>query len=214
MGVKSPSRPETRSLRANGLSFVITEWGAGQCVLLLHGFPSTSTLWRNQLPALSEAGFRAVAPDLRGRGATDKPLRVEDYAMSTLVEDVLALEDALGVQRVHLVGHDWGAVVAWEVAIAHPERVGRLVVLGIPHPSIARSLRQLEMYWYIFLFQFEGLAEAALERDGWRLFREWCRGIGDVDDFVEDLSRPGSLTAALSWYRANASPEAMVAMPS
>lgn len=211
--MKGASPLATRRVQANGLSFAVTEAGAGECVLLLHGFPSTSSLWRNQLLVLAEAGFRAVAPDLRGRGETGKPLRVEDYAMTALVEDVLALEEALGVRRAHLVGHDWGAVVAWEVAIAHPAQVDRLVVLTIPHPSVERSIRQLEMYWYIFLFQFEGLAEAALAKDGWLLFREWCRGAEDVDRYVEDLSRPGALTAGLNWYRANANAEAMVEIP-
>jgi pimeloyl-ACP methyl ester carboxylesterase len=203
----------TRRVRANGLNFSLTERGEGECVFLLHGFPSTSSLWRNQLGALAEAGFHAVAPDLRGRGGTDKPQLVDDYAMTKLVGDVIALQDALGVRRAHLVGHDWGAVLAWEVAIANPDRVERLVVLTIPHPSVGRSIRQLEMYWYIFLFQFVGLAEVALAKDGWRLFREWCRDAPDIDAYVEDLSHPGALTAALNWYRANASPEAMVAIP-
>ena len=197
-------------VEANGLSFHVVERGRGEPVLLLHGFPDTSRLWRNQFPALESAGFRAVAPDLRGRGESDKPPAVGDYALPILVQDVLSILDAVGVERAHVVGHDWGAVLAWELAIAHPERVDRLVAISVPHPAIGRSVQQLEKFWYIFFFQFVGIAEEALSRDGWRLFREWLRGQGDIESYVEDLSRPGALSAGLNWYRANATPAAMV----
>jgi pimeloyl-ACP methyl ester carboxylesterase len=204
----------SRRIHANGLSFHVVEQGRGEPVLLLHGFPDTSRLWRNQLPALERAGFFAMAPDLRGRGESDKPHAVDDYALPILVQDALCILDAVGVERVHVVGHDWGAVLAWELAITHPERVDRLVAISVPHPAVGRSVQQLEKFWYIFFFQFSGVAEEALSRDGWRLFREWLRGQGDIESYVEDLSRPGALSAGLNWYRANATPAALVSEPS
>jgi pimeloyl-ACP methyl ester carboxylesterase len=202
-----------RRVDANGLSFHVVERGQGEPVLLLHGFPDTSRLWRNQFAALESAGFRAVAPDLRGRGESEKPCAVGDYALPILVQDVLSILDAVGIERAHVVGHDWGAALAWALAIGHPERVNRLVVISVPHPAIGRSVKQLEKFWYIFFFQFAGIAEEALSRDGWRLFREWLRGQGDIESYVEDLSRPGALSAGLNWYRANATPAAMVSEP-
>jgi len=221
-GASDPERVEqitnnatelSRRVQANGLSFHVLEQGRGKPVLLLHGFPDTSRLWRNQLPALEHAGFRVVAPDLRGRGESDMPHVVGDYALPILVQDVLSILDAVGVERAHVIGHDWGAVLAWELAIAHSERVDRLVAISVPHPAVGRSVQQLEKFWYIFFFQFAGIAEEALARDGWRLFREWLRGQGDIESYVEDLSRPGALSAALNWYRANAAPAAMVSEP-
>lgn len=203
----------SKRVQANGLSFHVVERGQGEPVLLLHGFPETSRLWRNQFTALENGGFRAIAPDLRGRGESDKPQAVGNYALSILVQDVLSILDAVGIERAHLVGHDWGAVLAWELAIAHPERVDRLVAMSVPHPAIGRSVGQLEKFWYIFFFQFAGIAEEALRRDGWRLFREWLRGQGDIESYVQDLSRPGALSAALNWYRANATPAEMVSEP-
>lgn len=147
------------------------------------------------------------------RGESDKPHAVGDYALPILVQDVLSILDAVGVERAHVVGHGWGAVLAWELAIAHPERVDRLVAISVPHPAIGRSVRQLEKFWYIFFFQFAGMAEEALSRDGWRLLREWLRGQGDVESYVEDLCRPGALSAALNWYRANATPAYLVSEP-
>lgn len=221
MGVLDPEKSSRspiamglgRRVQANGLSFHVVEQGRGKPVLLLHGFPDTSRLWRNQFPALENAGFRVVAPDLRGRGESQKPHAIGDYALPILVQDVLSILDEIGVERAHVVGHDWGAVLAWELAIAHPERVDRLVVISVPHPGVGRSVQQLEKFWYIFFFQFAGIAEEALSRDGWQLFREWLRGQGDFESYIEDLSRPGALSAALNWYRANAAPADLMSQP-
>jgi pimeloyl-ACP methyl ester carboxylesterase len=182
--------------------------GAGTPVLLLHGYPDSSRLWRHQLPELVRAGFRAIAPDLRGFGESDRPPAVEDYAMAKSIADVTALLDALEVDRAHIVGHDWGAGLAWALAALVPERVDRLVVMSVGHPNTLRqpSLAQREKAWYQLLFQFEDVAEALIQRDDWRLFREMLGDAKDVDRYIADLSRPGALTAALNWYRANASP--------
>ncbi len=173
-------------------------------MLLLHGFPDSSYLWRRQIPALAGAGFRSIAPDLRGFGASDRPPHVRDYRLSLVLRDVEALLDSLGVERAHVVGHDWGAAVAWLFAARHPERVERLVVLSVGHPAAFSqpSLAQLRRSWYIGVFQLPGLAEWALRAGDWRALRRGLRG-GDVERYVADLSRPGALTAALNLYRAN-----------
>jgi pimeloyl-ACP methyl ester carboxylesterase len=121
---------------------------------------------------------------------------------------MIAVLDGLEVQRSHVVGHDWGAVVGWVLAAAAPERVGRLVAMSVGHPNAlrGRSIEQREKGWYQLLFQFGGVAEPLLRRDDWRLLREFLRGDGDLERYVSDLARPGALTAALNWYRANLAP--------
>jgi pimeloyl-ACP methyl ester carboxylesterase len=182
--------------------------GDGPAVLLLHGFPDSSRLWRHQIPALTGAGLRTIAPDLRGFGDSDKPEGVKQYAISRSVADMVAVLDELQVERAHVVGHDFGAVVAWAFAAYLPERVDRLVAMSVGHPATGaiRSIQDREMAWYQLLFQFEGLAEELAVRDDWRLLRDLFRDDGDIDQSVADLSRPGALTAALSWYRANLDP--------
>jgi epoxide hydrolase 4 len=108
--------------------------GAGPLVVLLHGFPQLWIAWRYQIPALVEAGYRIVAPDLRGYNLSDRPPRVRDYRSAVLVSDVVELLDALGSDRARVVGHDWGGALAWWLAMDHPERMQRLVVLNAPHP--------------------------------------------------------------------------------
>jgi pimeloyl-ACP methyl ester carboxylesterase len=177
-------------------------------VLLVHGFPDSSYLWRHQVEALTGAGLRAIAPDMRGFGASDKPQDVEDYRLTRAVADLVAVLDALDLRTVKLVGHDWGAAVAWVLAALHPERVERLVAMSVGHPGAQRrAIEDREKAWYTLLFQFEGVAEELLRRDDWKLLREWLRNDGDVERYVEDLSRPGALTAGLSWYRANLHPK-------
>jgi pimeloyl-ACP methyl ester carboxylesterase len=191
----------------DGISLHVRMEGEGAPVVLLHGFPDSSVLWRNQVPALVAAGHRVVVPDLRGFGESDKPLEVEAYRITTSAADVVAILDALDIERAHVVGHDWGAGLAWVVAGLHPQRIDRLVAMSVGHPNAqVPTVEQREKSWYMLWFQFEGLAEDLLPRDDWKLLREWTRGNGDIDRYVEDLSRPGALTAGLSWYRANVPP--------
>jgi pimeloyl-ACP methyl ester carboxylesterase len=154
--------------------------------------------------------MRVIAPDLRGSGESDKPDAVEEYELRRSVGDMVAVLDGLGIERAHVVGHDWGAVVAWLLAALVPDRVERLVAMSVGHPNSLRrrSIEQQEKSWYMLLFQFTGVAEQLLMRDDWKLFREWLRNDGDIDRYVTDLSRPGALTAGLNWYRANAHPAA------
>jgi pimeloyl-ACP methyl ester carboxylesterase len=197
-------------LSQGGLSFEVVDEGTGAPVLLLHGFPDSSAVWRHQIPALVAAGHRVIAPDLRGFGNSDRPEGVENYRIELLVQDVLGILAASGLQRVSVVGHDWGASLAWTLATAAPDVVGELVVLSVGHPSafFTDQIRQRELAWYTLFFQFTGTAEESLRRDDWALFRLFVRGDGDVERNIADLGRPGALTAALNWYRANFSPEA------
>jgi pimeloyl-ACP methyl ester carboxylesterase len=191
------------------------EAGEGEPVVLLHGFPDFWYGWRYQIPALAEAGFRAVAPDLRGVNASDKPAGVASYRIDALGGDVIGLIDKLGAERVTLVGHDWGGVVAWWVAARHPERLRRLVVINAPHPmAMRRELRrpgQLLRSWYILMFQVPGLAERLFRAFDYELVERTLRrdirrrDVLHETDFVqyaEALSRLGALRSMLSWYRA------------
>jgi pimeloyl-ACP methyl ester carboxylesterase len=181
----------------------------GETVLLLHGFPQSSYEWRAQLKALGEAGYRAVAPDQRGYSPRARPVGVEHYRAEHLVADVLAMADALGAPRFHLVGHDWGAAVAWHVAGRHTERLRTLTPVSVPHPAaFANALQgddQRQRSSYIELFRQEGKAEELLlEDDGNRLRAMFAAGglAGDVEEYVRRMQGPGAMTAALNWYRA------------
>jgi pimeloyl-ACP methyl ester carboxylesterase len=193
-------------MEINGISLHVEDQGSGAPVVLLHGWPDSSYLWRNQIPSLVSNGFRVIAPDMRGFGQSDKPQGVSAYAFSNAVADVVGVMDTLEIPSAHIVGHDWGAAIAWMVAILQPDRVEKLVVLSVPHPRAPQTILQREMAWYQLFFQFEGVAEAWLPLDDWAFLRELLRGDGDVDRYVEDLSRPGALAAALNWYRANLAP--------
>jgi pimeloyl-ACP methyl ester carboxylesterase len=199
-------------MQIGGLEFHVVDEGQGPAVVLLHGFPDSSHLWRHQIPALTEAGYRVVAPDLRGFGNSARPVGVEHYALPTLAFDVVGVLDGLGIERAHVVGHDWGAALAWSLAAMLPERVNTLTALSVGHPSIFATLpmEQRERSWYMLLFQFEGIAETLLSRNDWALMKEWARRYADMDHALAELSRPGALTAALSIYRANVPPAAQL----
>lgn len=193
-------------LQVGGISLHVEEHGGGKPVLLLHGWPDSSLLWRNQIPFLVANGFRAIAPDQRGFGCSDRPKGVAAYSLQNAVHDVIGILDVLGIGAADIVAHDWGAAVAWLMATFHSNRVRRLAVLSVPHPLAPYTLRQREMAWYQLFFQFEGIAEAWLQQDNWALFREMLRGNGDVDHYISALSRPDALRASLNWYRANLAP--------
>ena len=195
----------TELIEANGLQFYVRDEGSGTPVILLHGFPDTGDLWRKQVPALVQQGFRAIVPDMRGRGRSSKPDAVSDYRLSSIVRDVTGILDALRIERAHVVGHDWGARVAWLVAALAPERVDRLVAISVGAPGAAArpTLEAFQKGWYRLLFLFEGVAEEVIQRDDWYLFRLFLAGAQDTDAYVKTLSEPGALTPALNWYRAN-----------
>jgi len=196
----------TKTVRSNGLSFPVVDLGKGPAVLLLHGFPDDRHLWRYQIPALADAGFRVLAPDLRGFGEAPRPADPAEYGIPIVMRDVLGILDALQVDRVQLVAHDWGAAVGWRLAAEHPERVERYVAVSVGAPGAPLSIEQREKSWYMAFFRQTGVAEDQLQRQNWQLFREWSRNPVDVDRYIANLSRPGALTAALNWYRASGAP--------
>jgi pimeloyl-ACP methyl ester carboxylesterase len=192
-----------------GIEYQVT--GKGPPVLLLHGFPDTGRLWRHQVPALAEAGFRVIVPDMRGYGRSDKPAEVEAYSLQALAGDVLAVMGADGVERASVVGHDWGAALAWVIGAVLGDRLDRLVALSVGHPTTFRAegFEQHEKSWYMLLFQFPEIAERWLSADGWANFKAWSRH-PDADGVIAELEQNGSLTPALNYYRANIPPESWV----
>lgn len=213
-----------RTVATNGVTLNVAQAGPpdGRPMLLLHGFPDSWHLWGHQIATLAAAGYRVTAPDLRGFGGSDRPQEVEAYRMRTLVGDVAGLLDGVGVERTAVVGHDWGAGLAWTVATFLPERVERLVTVSVGHPRsmAAAGLTQRRLSWYMLWFLFPGVAEQVLPADDWAFFRRWAWGgrnrPGDnayADRQVADLARPGALTAGLNWYRANIDPVSFVTGP-
>lgn len=199
----------------NNLNFSIIDEGTGPTVLFLHGFPDSSYLWRKQIPTFVQAGYRVIAPDQRGFGESDKPAEVEAYQLPKLANDAIGILDQLNIERAHIVAHDWGSVVGWLIAAMYPNRVHRFVPLSVGHPSIFTDFTtdQLEKSWYILFFQFQDIAEQMLKKNDWALFKNWSRHHSEHLKWIEDMSRPGALSAALNWYRANLAPEMMPAMP-
>jgi len=186
----------------------------GTPVLLLHGFPDTGRLWSKQVGPLVDAGYRAIVVDQRGYGKSDKPADIDSYNFMFLAADVGAVLDHLGVAKAHVVGHDWGAAVAWAVASLAPDRVDKLAALSVGHPLSfgTAGFEQREKSWYMLLFQFEGIAEEWLTADNWANFREWSRH-PDTDAVIAELERNRSLTPGLNWYRANVHPRSLVEPP-
>lgn len=214
-----------RRVDCGRISLSIAEEGAGDPVILLHGFPELNHSWRHQLPALAASGYHAVAPDLRGYGESDAPPEVSDYALPNLVGDIVGLLDALGVERAHMVGHDWGGSIAWVMAARMPERLRSLVILNSPHPVASAEARRIpdqqRKSWYMLLFQFPEVAEQWLAADDFANLRQFVfdtappETFPDADRrvFCEALARPGRLTAALNYYRANIPAESWLRPP-
>jgi epoxide hydrolase 4 len=190
------------------------ELGEGPLVVLLHGFPEFWYSWRHQIPALAAAGFRVVAPDLRGYNTSAKPPGVGAYSVGHLAGDVRDLIHERGEQRAHVVGHDWGAAVAWATAAIHPDVVRRLAILNLPHPRrMLEGLRhreQLKRSWYMFAFQLPWLPERVVASGRYKWLRagfehDARRGsytVSDIELYVQAWSQPRALTAMLNYYRA------------
>jgi pimeloyl-ACP methyl ester carboxylesterase len=215
----------TERLKVGDVRLSVTSAGDGEPVVLLHGFPEISYSWRHQLPALAGAGARALAPDLRGYGDSDRPSEVEAYALPALVADIVGLLDAIGADSAHLVGHDWGGSIAWVLASRAPERVKSLTILNSPHPVASAEARQLpeqqQRSWYMLLFQFTGVAEAWLSGDNFANLRRTffdtaAKGVFTEEEqerFIAALRRDGAVTAALNYYRANMPPASWLRPP-
>jgi pimeloyl-ACP methyl ester carboxylesterase len=179
-------------------------------VLLLHGFPARWATWRRPMRALANAGFFAVAPDLRGYGESDQPARVSDYASGRLVDDVAAIVHGFGRKNVSLVGHDFGGGLAWGTAMTRPDLVSRLAILNSVHPigfeQEMRKWSQLKKSWYVFFFLIPRLPEWFLSRNDFGFVRRSLAEDGlshdAIDDLLEGVRSPRSLRAAIDWYRA------------
>jgi len=201
---------------ANGLEFEVFEAGEGdRLALLLHGFPLHAVSWHNQVPFLAGLGYRVWAVNQRGYGGTSRPQRREDYALAQLTGDVAGLIDASGAESATLIGHDWGAFVAWTFAIRRIRPLTRLVIVNVPHPlCFRRELKtwgQRRKSWYIGFFQMPVLPELMLSAAGGGLLATMLRHDASrteafpsevLDVYRANVSAPGAATAMLNWYRA------------
>ncbi len=198
----------------NGIRLHYAEAGKGDLVLLLHGFPEFWYSWRHQIEALASR-FHVVAPDMRGANLTDKPLSAADYTIDLLVQDVIGLIDFFGAQKAAIVGHDWGASVAWAIAQKYPERVSKLAALQVPPAPVWRANmtgRQFLRSWYMLFFQLPKVPEFLLSKNDFEAIRKvFKESVGrkntfsdeDIARYVEALRQPGALTAAVNYYRGN-----------
>ncbi len=195
----------SRRMRVNDVELNVVVQGEGPDVLLVHGFPDDHTVWRNQIPALVDAGYRVIALDTRGCGESEVKPSEADYAIDSLVADLVALLNALGIAQVRLVGHDWGALQAWYFAMAHPERVDRCIAMSVGHPAAYASggVAQKLKGHYVFGMQLRGLIEFFVTRFDWWLFRLVLHYPAEFRHIRARLSRPGRLTAGFNYYRAN-----------
>lgn len=205
-------------VQLGSLRMHVAQWAdadpAAPLVVLLHGFPEFWYSWRHQLIALGEAGYRVVAPDLRGYGRTDKPRGIDAYQIESLTEDVAGLIRALRAEQASIVGHDWGGLIAWWHAIHHPSQVRTLSVLNCPHPGYQKRMvtdpAQLKKSAYMLFFQLPRIPEQRLRRENHAYVRTMLRrdpktpnafSDADLDRYAEALDA-ASTTAALNYYRA------------
>ncbi len=183
-------------------------------IVLLHGFPEFHYGWRKQIPALTTAGFRVIVPDQRGYNLSDKPKGVSAYDVNILAEDIIGLFDHYGIQKARLVGHDWGAIVAWTLALNHPERLEKLAILNVPHPDvitrfIVHNPGQRKKSWYVFFFQIPLFVEWMLRKNDFEYLARMLTRSGrrntfteaDVVEYKKAWTQKGALTAMLNWYR-------------
>ncbi len=202
---------QTKFVEANGLRFEVLEEGSGdRLALCLHGFPEHAVSWRHQMPVLAGMGYRVWAVNQRGYGRTTRPAAVEDYALPNLLDDVAALIDASGARSVTLIGHDWGAMVAWCFAAGQLRPLERLVIMNVPHPlcfrAAMRHWRQRRKSWYIAFFQVPVLPERMLTAGGGAAVRRMFNALALPPDvlavYTQQITEPGAATAMLNWYRA------------
>ena len=204
---------EDTTIQTNGVRLHVMQAGPknGPPVVLLHGFPEFWYGWRKQIPALVASGYRVIVPDQRGYNLSDKPAGIKAYRLHELVNDVVGLIDTLDYQKVNLVGHDWGALVAWAMGIWQPARLHRLGILNVPHPAViprflTRDPEQLRRSWYVFAFQLPWLPERLLTADNYRRAERILRGSGkthtftreDIEKYKQAWSQPGAMSAMIN----------------
>jgi pimeloyl-ACP methyl ester carboxylesterase len=209
-------------VQGDGVELHVAHAGEGPPVILLHGFPENWKSWHHQIMALSEVGFSVWAPDLRGYNRSEKPAGREAYHLRHLIEDVAAIVRATGQARTHIVGHDWGGIIAWTFAGRFPELVDKLVILNAPHMQLYMErvfhFPQILRSWYVLFFQLPHLPELLISAGNFLIIRTMFRygparraafSNPAIDEYVEALSKPGALTAALNYYRENLGSDAM-----
>lgn len=189
------------------------EAGDGPLVVLLHGFPEFWYGWRLQIPSLAAAGFRVVAPDMRGYNLSSRPKSVKDYGTQHLVDDIRGLVNERGAESAIFVGHDWGGTVAWATAMSHPEVVDRLAILNAAHPrKLSQGLHhpgQLRKSWYFFFFDLPGLPESVVHANNWHFFRHVLEDAQppytqeEINRYIEAWSQPGAATGMINYYRSS-----------
>ncbi|UFH56882.1 alpha/beta fold hydrolase [Spirosoma sp. KNUC1025] len=201
----------------NGVRLHVVQAGPidGPLIILLHGFPEFWYGWRHQIDTLAEAGFWVWAPDQRGYNLSEKPKGIGTYGIDTLAADVVGLIDAAGRQKAVVVGHDWGAAVAWWTAVRYPERIERLVVLNVPHPMAMKqyarqNFGQMLRSWYIGFFQLPWLPETVSRLGNWAMLVQTLRKSSrpgtftdaELQEYRAAWSQVGAFTAMINWYRA------------
>ena len=204
-------------LPTNGIRLHVVQSGSryGDLVILLHGFPEFWYGWRRQIQPLANAGLRVWVPDQRGYNLSDKPRGLDAYKLDELAKDIVGLMDAAGVNKCYLAGHDWGAAVAWWVALHYPERLHKLAILNVPHPAVmmqtlSNSITQLKKSWYMFFFQIPFLPEAILRNNDWELVEKLMKAgskpgsfnAADFEQYRHAWWRKNAVTSMLNWYRA------------
>jgi pimeloyl-ACP methyl ester carboxylesterase len=203
---------QTREINANGFTFKARELGEGAPVLLLHGFPETSRMWEPLMEHLAGQGFHCLAPDQRGYSPGARPEGAANYTYDHIAADALALMDAMGWQRAHLIGHDWGAAAGWATVDSAPERITSWAPMSVPHlkafgNAIRQNPDQQQKSGYITFFLQVGTAEATLSGNDFAPLRglyQNTHSADEVQEYIDVLSQPGALTAALNWYRGTA----------
>ena len=210
-------RTQDKMIETNGIKLHIVQKGDSESplVLLLHGFPEFWYGWRQQIDFLAGMGFRVVVPDQRGYNLSDKPKGIDAYRIDNLTLDIIGLIDALNYKKATIIGHDWGGMIAWQLAIKYPERLEKLIILNIPHPKVMKktlltSWRQKRKSWYIFFFQIPGLPELISSRINFALLRKVLikssrRGTfseTDLKQYQEAWSKKNALRSMINWYRA------------
>jgi len=208
--------PEHHTEVINGIALHWVEQGTGPVILLLHGFPEFWYSWRHQIDPLASAGFRVVVPDMRGYNLSAKPVEVDEYRLDRLTGDIAALIDRVSEGKpVVLVGHDWGGVVAWFTAMAHPDLLDKLIILNCPHPlGISRALArwsQKRRFWYQYAFQIPYLPEWILSFNDCAMIRRKLERLihrrealsdSDLEKYVQAMQQPGALRGMINYYRA------------
>jgi epoxide hydrolase 4 len=211
--------PRPSYIDTNGIQLHVMQAGIqdGDPILMLHGFPEFWYAWHDYITPLAEAGYRLILPDQRGYNLSDKPKGVDAYRTDILVADMIGLMDTLGHAQFRLVGHDWGAVVAWYMAMWYPERISQLVIANVPHPEVFKQAlrtnpKQMFKSWYAGFFQIPGVPEMISSANDYQLFANIIRDIPGMNErevklYQQAWSQDGAITAMINWYRAMAQRE-------